>query len=410
MPGETHAGRDAPVGKHFQVASGVGPNRDCRRGGGGDLLRYVRAAADAPIPSTLPKYDLDIVFDSATHRATIRERVAWTNITRTATDQLAFNFYPHFQVTKSDSLLFSKTFELLRLQPTLGIETHGKMGDVNSAQLLPANGPPVPLKWSYEEKNSTAFRFDLPAPVQPGQTVVVELVCEVRLPNRQGRWGYYEGVTYLTNAIPVVAYYDDNGWQPKPFVPWHQPWFNEAGVFRATITVPENESVACSAVIKSETKLGTGTGCVECEPFVGRDYAILSSARYREFLSPVKLPDGRTVTLRCMAFPEHEFYAQEILRIVGEAIPVYSQWFSAVSGIRSSPAESYFGWERHRVQAGLTMIDEPSSECAAPRCRHCRASPPDETCHPVQKNMIGTNGYSETFMDEGHVHHASAAQ
>ena len=357
-------------------------------------------AADVTPPPNLPQYDLDISFDAATHRATIRERVTWTNTTRTATDQLAFNFYPHFQVPAGEALLFAKTLELLRLQPSLGIDRDGKMGDVKSAALIRPGVPPLPLKWSYEEKNPTALRFDLPAPLPPGQTVVVELVCEVRLPNKQGRWGYYEGVTYLTNALPLVAVCDDGGWKPMPFVPWAQPWYNEAGIFRATITVPEDEKVACSAAVKGETKLGDGRKRVECEPFVGRDFAVLASARYREFTGSTKLPDGRTVALKCLAFAEHEFYATEILKIVGEAIPVYSQWFGAYPYSQFTVAESYFGWNGNEC-AGLVMIDERVFGMPHLARGYVEYLVSHETCHQWWYNMIGTNGYSEPFMDEG---------
>lgn len=360
------------------------------------------ATRTAPaIPSSnLPQYDLDIIFDNTTRIATIRERVTWTNNTRVATNQLAFNFYPHFQVPAGEALLFAKTLELLRLQPSLGIDRHGKMGDVKLAQLVQPNSTPVPLKWSYEEKNPTSLRFDLPSPLQPGQTVIVELVCEVRLPNKQGRWGYYEGVTYLTNAIPLLAVFDDTGWKPMPFVPWHQPWYNEAGVFRTTITVPEYENVACSAVIKRETKQGDGTKRIECEPFVGRDFAVLSSARYQEFTSSTKLPDGRTVALKVLAFPEHEFYATEILKIIGEAIPIYSQWFGAYPYSQFTVAESYFGWNGNEC-AGLVMIDERVFGMPHLARGYVEYLVSHETCHQWWYNMVGTNGYSEPFMDEG---------
>src|SRR5262249_53750248 len=87
-------------------------------------------AAPALPPANLPQYELDIAFDNTTHRAKIRERVTWTNNTHAATNQLAFNFYPHFQVPAGEALLFAKTLELLRLQPSLGIDRDGKMGDV----------------------------------------------------------------------------------------------------------------------------------------------------------------------------------------------------------------------------------------------------------------------------------------
>ncbi len=363
----------------------------------------LRAADLTPPPKSAanrPEYDLQITFDKTTHFANIRERVIWKNETQSSTTQLAFTFNPHYQVPASDALLFKKTLELLRLQPSLGIDTTGKMGDIKSAQLIRPGAAPAPLKWSYEEKNSTALRFELPEPVRPGQTVTVELDVVVRLPNKQGRWGYYEGVTFLSNALPLLAVCDDAGWHPMPFVPWHQPWYNEAGLFRAAVTVPDDETVACPAVVKAETRLDNGTKRIEYEPFVGRDFAVLSSARYREFTSTTKLPDGRTVALRCLAFAEHEFYATEMLKMVGEAIPVYSKWFGAYPYPQFTIAESYFGWNGNEC-AGLIMIDERVFGSPHLGRGYVEYLVSHETCHQWWYNMIGTNGYNEPYLDEG---------
>ncbi len=354
-------------------------------------------AAESPVR---PQYDLDISIDDTTHRATIRERVTWINTTKTAADQLVFNFYPHFQVPAGESLLFAKTLELLRLQPSLGIDRHGKAGNVSSAHLLAANSAPTSLSYSYDEKNTTALRFSLPNAVQPGQSVTIELVCDILLPNKQGRWGYYEGVTFLTNALPLLAVCDDGGWKPMPFVPWHQPWYNEAGVFRATVTVPENEKVACSAVIKSEQKLPGNKKKVLFEPFLGRDFAVLSSARYQEFTSSTKLPDGREVKLRCLAFAQHEFYATEILKIVGEAISTFSQWFGPYPYSQFTVAESYFGWNGNEC-GGLIMVDDRVFGMPHLARGYVEYLVSHETCHQWWYNMIGTNGFTEPYLDEG---------
>ncbi len=104
------------------------------RRGVGSVSRYLRFALvavacwfapqvqAANAPAHLPRYDLDISFETDPHRAVVRERVTWTNRTKNPVSQLAFNFYPHFQVPAGDALLFAKTLELLRLQPSLGID------------------------------------------------------------------------------------------------------------------------------------------------------------------------------------------------------------------------------------------------------------------------------------------------
>jgi hypothetical protein len=365
------------------------------------LLLQGRAYAGEP-PAHLPRYDLDLTIDTDRHKALLRERVTWTNHTRTPVNHLAFNFYPNYRVPRGDYLHFAKTLEMLRLQPSAGIDKNGRIGVVKGAKLVTLAGSPAGtvLPYEYDENNPTALRFPLPRPLDPGETVTVELSCEYFLPNKQGRVGHWNGVTYLTNAFPVLAFCDDTGWRPMPFVPWHQPWFNEAGVFTAAITLPEKEVLACPAGVKSETTLGGGLKRVETAEFVGRDFAVLCSARYREFTGATTLPDGKQVALRCVAFPEHEWYANELIRIVGEAIPVYSKWFGNFPYPSFTIAESYFGWNGNEC-AGLVMIDERIF--AGPRLArgYVEYLVSHETCHQWWYNLVGTNGYAEPFMDEG---------
>jgi len=363
------------------------------------LLSGRVSAAEPPV---LPRYDLDLTLDTSLHKATLHQVVSWTNTTKTPTDHLIFNFYPHYSIPKGEYVRLAKTLEMLRLQPSLGIDHSSRHGEITGARLLVVGGKPadIALAFAFEDNNATAVRVSLPCFVNPGETVTVEVVCEMTLPNTQGRLGYWEGVTFLTNSTPVLAFCDDTGWRPMPFVPWHQPWFNEAGVYRARITLPENEVLATPAATKSETKLPNGLKLVETEEFVGRDFAVLCSQRFKEFTTEAKLENGKVVPLRCLAFPEHEFYAHEILRIAAEAIPVYAKWFGPYPGSQFTLVESFFGWNGNEC-AGLVMIDERVFAMPHLAIGYVEYLVSHETCHQWWYNLIGTNGYSETFMDEG---------
>ncbi|HEX4611760.1 MAG TPA: M1 family aminopeptidase, partial [Urbifossiella sp.] len=130
------------------------------------------------------------------------------------------------------------------------------------------------------------------------------------------------------------------------------------------------------------------------------DFSLLASRRYREFRGQTQLPDGRTIPLRCFAFPEHEWYATELIRMVGEAIPVYSDWFGPFPYPQFTVAESYFGWNGNEC-AGLVMIDERVFGMPRLARGYVEYLVSHETCHQWWYNLIGTNGYAESFMDEG---------
>src|SRR5215212_3452004 len=86
--------------------------------------------------------------------------------------------------------------------------------------------------------------------------------------------------------------------------------------------------------------------------------------------------------------------------MVGEAIPVYSQWFGAYPYSQFTVAESYFGWNGNEC-AGLIMVDERVFGMPHLARGYVEYLVSHETCHQWWYNMIGTNGYNEPFMDEG---------
>jgi hypothetical protein len=305
-------------------------------------------------------------------------------------------------VPAGDYIHLAKTLELLRLQPSLGIDRCGRFGIVRSARLLQLGDHQYdqPLPFRFDADNDTALRVYLPRPLAPGERVDLELCCSYHLPNKQGRLGHWKGVTYLTNALPLLAYCDNQGWKPTPFVPWHQPWFNEAGIFYVSIVLPQEEVLAVPAVIAQEQQLTNHQRKVVLQPFVGRDFAILCSRRYREFVTTTSLPSGRTIRLRCLAFPEHEYYALEILRIAAEAIPIFSRWFGDYPYEQFTIAESYFGWNGNEC-SGLIMIDERVFGMPHLARGYVDYLVSHEICHQWWYNVIGTNGYAEPFMDEG---------
>jgi hypothetical protein len=362
------------------------------------------AAAQPAVPPHLPQYDLFVRLDTDKHEAHVRQRITWTNKHTRPANELVVNFYPNYRIPDGDHLLLAKTLELLRLNPSYGIDRNGRHGRILSGKVISCCGKEPAagrlLAFSFRHDNPTAITFELPEQVGPGQAVTVEIECVICLPNKQGRWGHWNGVHYLTNALPVVAYYDDVGWHAMPFVPWHQPWWNEAGVYRATIEVPALERLACSAPTAAESTLPDGYRQIVTEPFVGRDFALVCSKEFQEFTKPVVVPDGRTITLKCLAFSRHAEYANAILDIGAAAIPVYSKWFAAFPYSQMTYVESYFGWNGNEC-AGLVMIDERVFGMPQLGRGYVEYLVSHETCHQWWYNMIGTNGYAETFMDEG---------
>ncbi len=351
------------------------------------------------IPAGLPQYDLAIKLDTAKCLATVHQTTTWTNRSDRPTKQLVMNFYPHYEIPDSDFFLLAKTLELLRQNPSDGIDRMGRHGEIQDIVGTDVRGARQRLRYAYSDENSSALTVDLLDEVRPGQSVTVEIDCTIRLPKKQGRWGQWNGITFLTFALPTLAYHDHAGWHAMPFVPWHQPFWNEAAHYRAKIDLPEAQKLACSAGIESEAKRD-GWKTVTLKPFVGRDFAILASAGYREHRRTAKLGDGKSVEIVCMAYERHSYYAEEMLILAEEALENYSKWFGAYPYDQFTIAESYFGWNGNEC-SGIVMIDERVFDMPKLARGYVEYLLSHEICHQWWYNLVGTNGYAETFMDEG---------
>jgi hypothetical protein len=364
-------------------------------------LTAVPLANAQEVPAGAPVYDLRMRIDTQTHVVTVNQTVTWTNRADRPTRELIFNFYPAYKIPDKEYLLLAKTLELLRLNPSYGIDPAGGHGIVNEIRWRDPAQPNAKksLKYWFRDDNMCAIVVELPEEVAPGKTVTVEIDCTINLPNKQGRWGHWDDVTFLTHSLPTVAYHDNAGWHAMPFVPWHQPFWNEAGLYKAEITTAVDEEIACSAIVNSVIRTD-GEKTVRFEPFLGRDFAIVSSAKFKEYLRKTVLPDGKEVTIRCLAFPKHEWFAQEMLVIADEAIQQYSKWFGSYPYSQFTVAESYFGWNGNEC-AGLVMIDERVFDMPKAGRNYVEYLLSHEICHQWWYNKVGTNGYSETFMDEG---------
>jgi hypothetical protein len=374
------------------------------------------AAAD--LPPWLPRYDLDMQVQVEQHRVIVRERVTWTNRHQRPADTVVFNAHAHYKV--KDVALLAKTLEILRLAPSDAMDFEPEPPlKIEDVTIVPAAGASVKAQRSsfgYQQQNDTALEVTLPRQIAKGETITLDLAFTLRLPQKQGRWGQWCGVTFLAQWLPVLAVYDDHGWQPTPFIPWHQPFFNEAGIYSARVVLPSDHQLACSGRILQYKDLGNG--CKEAlisAPGV-RDFALFCSARFQEFRGVARVGGSadadlaggagcahvaaQDVEVRVLAFPEHAFYAQQMVRIACEAIPVYSRWFGPYPYPQFTIVESYFGWNGNEC-GGLVMIDERIFTMPHIVCSFVDQLVAHEICHQWWYNAVGTNGYCETWMDEG---------
>ena len=373
-------------------------------------LALTAQAADLRAPADLPRYDFAINLDVCGQKAHVVQQATWTNTGKKPVGQLVFNVHSHFTPPKTAEEVdqYSRLLEIFRLAPgeVLFFREAFQLEKVEGLTKAGADWKRDELKHQWNKDLATALIVQLAEPLAPGQSATVALTYTMELPQKQGRWGQWKGVTCLSNWHPVLAIHDDEaGWQPTPFIPYHQPWYNEAGVFTARVRVAKEEHLAHTGSI-TRVEIGDTTKDVFIGPVTARDFALLSSTRYTEFVGEASNGTGARVKVKCMAFPEHEFYARVLIKYASMAIENYAKWFGPFPYPEFTIAETFFGWNGNEC-GGLVMIDERVFSMPRMAEKYVQYLIAHETCHQWFYNVVGTHGYRETFMDEALVTHVT---
>ncbi|MFT3878170.1 MAG: hypothetical protein QM703_00750 [Gemmatales bacterium] len=214
------------------------------------------------VPSWLPQYDLELKLDLRTRRLWGVEKVTFYNRHDRPAAELVFNAYSRYKIPDGDGVKLAKTLELLRSNPSDGIDWVGERLNVQAVFTNDERGVRRSIPFAWRKDLHTAFEVALATPLKKGESITLEVHFTLDLPDKEGRWGHRDGITYLTHALPALAYYDEKGWQPTPFIAWHQPFFQEAGIYNVRMILPEDQKLACTGTILSESSQGDGTKLV----------------------------------------------------------------------------------------------------------------------------------------------------
>ncbi|MCS7166296.1 MAG: M1 family aminopeptidase [Gemmatales bacterium] len=349
------------------------------------------------IPEWLPRYHFNVFLDIKSRNVYVRQQVTFINRHNRPASELVFNVYPRYKAEGKELTLLAKTLELLRTPYKEALDAEGQRLTVHRVWL-----GDQPLAFQWREDLTTALIVPLPKPVQKHEAVTVVLDYTLSLPEMQGRWGHYRGVTMLTNWYPVLAYYDEAGWHPVPFVAWHQPFYQEAGVYEVQVTLPADQRIASTGTIVAEEPTDDGYKRVIIRCPAARDFCLVCSNRYQEYSATVE-----GIRVRVLAFPEHESWARKALQFACDAIPIYIRWFGPYAYEEFDIVESYFPWNGNE-NGGIIQIDHRVFMIPNIAERYLDHLISHETLHQWWYNVVGTNGYAETWMDEGLVSYFTA--
>ena len=109
-------------------------------------------------------------------------------------------------------------------------------GYIDSLQFS-VNGENV--EYSYYGNQIDIAKIDLPSPLAPGDSLIIETPFRVKIPKLFSRLGHNGQSYFISQWFPKPAVYDHKGWHPMSYLDQGE-FYSEFGSYDVQITLPEN--------------------------------------------------------------------------------------------------------------------------------------------------------------------------
>ena len=130
------------------------------------------------------------------------------------------------------------------------------------------------------EINDTILKVQLQKPLKPGQQVQISMEFKDLLPPSLGRFGYGQYSFNIANWYPILAVYDENGWNKDPYYPIGDPFYSDVAIYEVKIKAPKQYEIASTGSVEEKKEDGTWCNWTFKTGLV-RDFAWIASDTFK---------------------------------------------------------------------------------------------------------------------------------
>jgi hypothetical protein len=265
----------------------------------------VLAFRTAPVAS----YAIDVVLDREAKTLMGHEVVTYVNRTDEAIPDVVFHLYLN---------AFSGPETVFMRESGGGGWNTERAGSVAITNIRMTHGAPLTLE---EMEDGTLARADLPAPVQPGDSVEIALEFEAQLPRVFARTGYVGDFFMVGQWFPKLGVWEDGGWNAHPYHA-NAEYYADFGTYDVGITLPAEYVTGATGLPQGEEDNGDGTKTVRYHAEDVIDFAWVASPRFLEATRQVE-----DVEILYLYLPEHEATVERVLDAAEAAMTLYGDWY-----------------------------------------------------------------------------------
>ena len=273
------------------------------------------------------------------------------------------------------------------------------LGGEMAVSNLKVDGEPVTPKYELEESVMTV---PFGSALEPGQSLILQMEVAVTVPrtleSNYGVLAYAEDVLALAHAYPMIAVYDDEGWNAEIPPESGDVTYADASFYIVRVSAPKDVMLVTSGYEVSRDEAGrVQTLVVASGP--ARDFYVVASPLYEE----VSQTFGE-VTIHSYASKESKEGAQMALEVASNAIEDFSAHYAPYPytefDIVSTPTLA-LGIEYPGMIAITSRIYDVNNDYrGVPASLYMESTVAHEAGHQWFYNLVGDDQLDDPWLDE----------
>lgn len=296
------------------------------------FLAPLLIAAQETFCKQISSYTMDVKLDTEKKMITGGELLSWTNDTPYSTDELWFHLYwnafqNNMSTFLSDAAQRGRTvldfkkedWGSCRVSSIKIIEPYLENNDLKSAMRFerPDDG---------NIHDQTVFSIKLPQPVAPGQTILLGIEFESKVPRPVSRTGVYKDYYFIAQWFPKIGVFQDGQWNCHQYHASSE-YYADYGTYDIKINLPSNFIVGATGERIEKIQNRDGTTTHRFYQHSVHDFAWTASPRFLEHKERYTFSPGKETEITLLLQPEHAKLKERYLDAVKNAVKYCSLFY-----------------------------------------------------------------------------------
>lgn len=374
----------------------------------GALFTSSPAASAPPRVAPVASYRIEAEWNDASKTITGAETITFTNRTRAPLSELVLHLYLNGFRNDLSTWMRGRRDSGLPLPKGpagWGYQEIRKIALAHGPDLVDLIDLTSALRFEAPDDGNRADRtlavVPLPEPVLPGQSILVAVDFEARLPRALARTGWKDDYVLAAHWFPKLAAVTDAGFHRRQFHAGTE-FFADFGRYDVTLTLPASMKgkVGATGILAEESVLDDGRVRVRFDAPDVHDFAWAASPRFEVHRDVLADPGLPRVEIRLFLQPDHRAARERYLRAAKDALRAYGTRFVPypypfLTVVDPPWASRTEGMEYPNLITGGSRWLRASGE------RQPESVTIHETGHQIFHGILATNEMDEAHLDEG---------